>query len=138
MFLSVFATGMHNKNKIKEISDALDYINKERDDQKSESNYDHEKDKQGTTKPSVRYRVGQSMDAIWAVRSLGIDPGSGDEILLTKDGQKTYVWNADDQVVCGDKLPKLSGTFGFNFEYRGFGVNTSFFTVWAGRCTIRH
>lgn len=138
LFLSVFATGMHNKNKIKEISDALDYINKERDDQKSESNYDHEKDKQGTTKPSVRYRVGQSMDAIWAVRSLGIDPGSGDEILLTKDGQKTYVWNADDQVVCGDKLPKLSGTFGFNFEYRGFGVNTSFFTVWAGRCTIRH
>ncbi len=127
LFLSVFATGMHNKNKIKEISDALDYINKERDDQKSESNYDHEKDKQGTTKPSVRYRVGQSMDAIWAVRSLGIDPGSGDEILLTKDGQKTYVWNADDQVVCGDKLPKLSGTFGFNFEYRGFGVNTSFF-----------
>lgn len=127
LFLSAFATGMHNKNKIKEISDALDYINKERDDQKSESNYDHEKDKQGTTKPSVRYRVGQSMDAIWAVRSLGIDPGSGEEILLTKDGRKTYAWNADDQVVCGDKLPKLSGTFGFNFEYRGFGVNTSFF-----------
>ena len=127
LFLSVFATGMHNKNKIKEISDALDYINKERDDQKAENNYDHEKDKQGTTKPSVRYMVGQSMDAIWAVRSLGIDPGSGDEILLTKDGRRTYVWNADDQVVCGDKLPKLSGTFGFNFEYRGLGVNTSFF-----------
>ena len=30
-------------------------------------------------------------------------------------------------MVVGDEQPKLSGTFGFNFEWKGFSVNTSFF-----------
>ena len=38
-----------------------------------------------------------------------------------------YGWEAKNQVVVGDKLPKLSGSFGFNFEFRGWFVNTSFF-----------
>ncbi len=127
VYLSLFGSIAHNKNRIKEISDALNYINSARDNQKNNNNYDHEKDKEGTTKPSVRYEVGQSLSAIWAVRSLGIDPGTGDEIFLTKDGKKTYEWRAEDQVVSGDLLPKVSGTFGFNFEYKAFSVNTSFY-----------
>ena len=45
------------------------------------------------------------MNAIWAVRSLGIDPATGDEIFLTKDGETTTEWKAEDQVVCGDAMP---------------------------------
>lgn len=84
-------------------------------------------DRNKTTKPSVRYQEGQSMSAIWAVRSLGIDPGTGNELFLTKKGDLTYTWNADDQVVCGDELPKFTGTFGFNLDWKGFIINTSFY-----------
>lgn len=36
--------------------------------------------------PAQLYYNGVSMDAIWGVRSLGIDPENGKEIYLTKDG----------------------------------------------------
>ena len=127
MYLSVFGSLMHNKNKITEISDALNTLNNTRDEEKIESNIpDHENGK-GVTKPSTRYAEGQSMNAIWAVRSLGIDPMNGDEIFLSADGKMVYKWDPKDQVVVGDDLPKVSGTFGFNFEYKGFSVNTSFY-----------
>lgn len=128
IYLSFFASVMHNKNKIKKISDALSVMNSERDNDKvngSGSNPSHESGK-GVTKPSTRYAEGQSMDAIWAVKSLGIDPMNGKEVFLSRDGQMVYGWNPNDQVVVGDALPKVSGTFGFNFEYKGFTVNTSF------------
>ena len=135
LYFSVFASGMHNKNRINKISDALSLMNKERDDEKtngSGGNPDLE-DNEGITKPSVRYAEGQSMDAIWAVRSLGIDPATGNEVFLDADGKMVYGWNAEDQVVVGDEQPKLSGTFGFNFEYKGFSVNTSFYYKLGGQ-----
>lgn len=106
----------------------MSVMNSERDNDKvngSGSNPSHESGK-GVTKPSTRYAEGQSMDAIWAVKSLGIDPMNGKEVFLSRDGQMVYGWNPNDQVVVGDALPKVSGTFGFNFEYKGFTVNTSF------------
>ena len=127
MYLSVFGSLMHNKNKITKISDALNTLNNTRDEEKVGSNIpDHENGK-GVTKPSTRYAEGQSMNALWAVRSLGIDPMNGDEIFLSADGKMVYKWDPKDQVVVGDDLPKVSGTFGFNFEYKGFSVNTSFY-----------
>ncbi len=125
-FFNVFASMNHNTNKIKEINTALRSINDEKDGEK-EPNYDHETGKALTTKPSVRYAEGASMSAIWAVRSLGIDPGTGNELFLTKDGDITYTWNAQDQVICGDALPKYTGTFGFNMDWKGFTINTSFY-----------
>ena len=66
------------------------------------------------------------MDAIWGVKSLGIDPVTGREVFLTRDGEMTYDWRAEDQVVIGNRLPKLRGTFGFNFNFKGFSLNSSF------------
>ena len=123
--LNVFASLMHNTNKIKEINEALSSMNDSKDSDKG-LNYD-QNTKEKTTKPSVRYAEGQSMSAIWAVRSLGIDPGTGNELFLTKDGYLTYTWDSDDQIVCGDELPKYTGTFGFNLDWKGFSVNTSFY-----------
>ena len=125
LHLNVFASLMHNTNKIKEINEALSSMNDSKDSDKG-LNYDQDT-KEKTTKPSVRYAEGQSMSAIWAVRSLGIDPGTGNELFLTKDGDLTYTWDSDDQVVCGDELPKYTGTFGFNLDWKGFSVNTSFY-----------
>ena len=125
LHLNVFASLMHNTNKIKEINEALSSMNDSKDSDKG-LNYD-QNTKEKTTKPSVRYAEGQSMSAIWAVRSLGIDPGTGNELFLTKDGYLTYTWDSDDQIVCGDELPKYTGTFGFNLDWKGFSVNTSFY-----------
>ena len=73
------------------------------------------------------------MNAIWAVRSLGIDPATGDEIFLTKDGETTTEWKAEDQVVCGDAMPECSGTFGINMDYRGIFLNMSFYYQFGGQ-----
>ena len=110
-------------------------MNKSRDEDKADGgggNPDLENNSK-VTKPSVRYEEGQSMDAIWAVRSLGIDPATGYEVFLDREGKMTYAWWSDNQVVVGDKQPKLSGTFGFNFEYKGFSVNTSFYYKLGGQ-----
>lgn len=135
MYLTVFASGMHNKNRITKISDALSLMNKSRDEDKANGGGGNPnlEDNAAITKPSVRYEEGQSMDAIWAVRSLGIDPATGNEVFLNPDGKMVYGWSSENQVVVGDKQPKLSGTFGFNFEYRGFSVNTSFYYKLGGQ-----
>ena len=81
---------------MKKISNALRSYNDEVDNEILDGN---------TNRPQTRFIEGSSMNAIWAVRSLGIDPATGDEIFLTKDGETTTEWKAEDQVVCGDAMP---------------------------------
>ena len=52
--------------------------------------------------------------------------GYRDELFLNRKGEKTYEWNINDQVVCGESNPKFQGNFGFNTEYMGFSLNCSF------------
>lgn len=68
----------------------------------------------------VRYYDGGSPSDLWAVRSAGIDPATGREIFLTKEGQQTFVHNYDDEVVVGNSDPKVEGVIGTNFFYKGF------------------
>ena len=63
------------------------------------------------------------MSAIWAVPSRGIDPATGKDVFVKKNGRTTFEWNSDDLAVCGDTEAKLYGNFGFNFSYWGFIVN---------------
>jgi len=113
-FLSLTASIAHNENRVTEISDAL-------------SSFNREQDAAGTTSPIIRYEEGQSMSVIWAVRSLGIDPATGRELFLKKDGvTTTYDYTTDDYVVSGDTNPKVHGTFGFNGEFKGAGVSLLF------------
>lgn len=114
-FLNVFLNVGMNKNKLIKISKALNSMNDER-----------EADRGTSTKPFTRYQEGQSTTAIWAVPSKGIDPITGDEIFQAADGSLTYIWNANDQVAVGDANPKLRGNFGFNAQYKGWGLNCNF------------
>ncbi|WP_185955140.1 SusC/RagA family TonB-linked outer membrane protein [Solitalea koreensis] len=116
-FLSFTASAIHNKNKILSISDALKTFNEEQE-KRANDVYNN--------KPVVKYYDGMSMDAIWAVRSLGIDPANGKEIYIDRNGNKTYTYSGADMVVVGDKMPAVSGTFGINGGYKGFGVNLYF------------
>ena len=112
-YMSLTGSIAHNVNKVTKISDALSSFNREQDAEK-------------TTSPIIRYEEGQSMTAIWAVRSLGIDPATGREMFLKKDGTTTYDYTTDDYIIAGDSNPKVHGTLGFNGEYRGIGLSLLF------------
>lgn len=111
-FLSLYVAGTHNANKIRQISNSLATYNKEQTDEV-------------TNKPIVRYAEGQSMSAIWAVPSYGIDPASGRDIFVASDGSITHTWNADNLAVVGDTEPTMRGNAGFNFDYEGWSLNVS-------------
>lgn len=122
--VTVFGTASHNSNKIKKISSALESFN---DRGKDRSSYDSDAAyMQASHTFLTRYEEGQSTTAIYAVRSLGIDPMTGEEIFLTKDGHPTTTWSADDEVVVGDTQPDLSGTFGTNVGWHGLYFNLTF------------
>ena len=57
-----------------------------------------------------RYYDGASPTALWAVRSAGIDPMTGNEVFIKKDGSYTFEWDTADEVVCGDTTPDVEGT----------------------------
>lgn len=112
---SVNVNGFSNKNILKKISNKLKSANNDLDAGNKKQVY-----------PNVLLQEGQSMNTIYAVRSLGIDPATGSEMYLTKDGQKTYTWNARDKVATGIAQPKWNGNFGSNFMYKGWEVNVIF------------
>ncbi|GGH74326.1 TonB-linked SusC/RagA family outer membrane protein [Filimonas zeae] len=111
--VSVFANIFSSKGKYTRISNSLDALNRTADTSKS-------------TKPLVRYAEGQSPTAIWAVRSLGIDPGNGREIFLNREGKTTNVYSNLDQQITGDSRADVEGTFGGNAEIKGIGMNVYF------------
>ena len=83
--------------------------------------------------PLARFEVGESMLRIWAVRSLGIDPATGKEVFLKRDGSKTFTWDPKDKVVCGDVTAKLKGMFASNFNYKGFTFNITMSYQYGGQ-----
>ncbi len=114
-YMNFSLNAAHNKNKIVEISDALRHYNERQNSISNNSN-----------KPVIKFFDNMSMNAIWAVRSLGIDPATGKEIYLDKDGKQTYIYNAKDQVVCGDEMPDVQGNFSLSLEHKGLALDVTF------------
>ena len=85
------------------------------------------------TTPLIMYYEGASTTAIYAVRSAGIDPANGREKFIKKGGTSTYTWNANDQVVVGDRLPDAQGNIGLNIGFRGVYLNASFLYQWGAQ-----
>lgn len=129
--MTLTASAYHNKNTIKKIYDIFKKSNDDADDKlnagkPNSGNLTAEEIaawKTQTTRPATKYYEGCSMTAIWGVRSLGIDPMSGKEMFLDKDGNLTYTWSSDDQVVIGDSNPKLRGTVGLSAGWKGFTLS---------------
>jgi TonB-linked SusC/RagA family outer membrane protein len=120
LFWSVYVNGLHNRDFIKEISNSLSKLNQTND--------------QGDqTKPKYRYQEGESVNTIWAVTSLGIDPSNGREVFLKKDGTLTYNWDAADKVVVGNSVPTMRGSFGTNLTYKGLSVGLYFIYEFGGQ-----
>jgi len=109
-YWNVIGSAVHNKNELRKISNAL-------------SAYNDKVDTAVSNKPVVRFIEGMSMNTIWVVKSLGIDPATGQEVFLDKNGNKTNVWSSADYTPYAKTDPTLEGTLGTNVGYKNFQLN---------------
>lgn len=110
---NLWVQASNNKNVLKKISNQMKGINASNNLEKFI--------------PGDVYEEGESMTSIKAVQSLGIEPATGQEIFLKKDGKTlTYEWNADDKVLCGDKEPTVYGNIGTNLYWKGWNLTGIF------------
>ena len=82
--------------------------------------------KYGQSRSTQRFFDGADPDDIWAVRSAGIDPATGRELFIKKDGTYTYDFSYADEVIVGNARPDAEGTFGTNFGYHGITFGAIF------------
>lgn len=108
-------TGYMNRNKITKINKALEEINKE--NEANSSRYDY---------PLPQYAEGESVTALKLVRSGGIDPATGKEVYIKRNGERTFVYDPADKVLIGDTEPKYAGTISTNLYWKGFSLYALF------------
>lgn len=110
---------VYNKNEISKLSDAIKAQNEEYL-------------KQDVDVASLFYE-GRPQNAIYCVRSLGIDPSTGREVFLDRDGNITDEWRAGDKVFCGQRDPKYRGNFSSIVRWRDLTFNATFTYYWGGQ-----
>lgn len=113
--------GLHSKTTINNISEAMKRMNEQ-----NASGYTDSSVTVASSSPLFQYREGESPTAIYAVPSAGIDPATGREIFIKKDGSYTYTYDKDDQVACGDTNPVMQGSFSSMLQYKNFSLTASF------------
>lgn len=107
---SLSLTASHNKNKIRQISNSLKAQNEKNNAEKSRQ-------------PQPVYEEGQSISAVKAVQSGGIDPATGKEVYIGKDGRPTFTYDYNDKIVFGDSDPKVYGIFSSYLTYKGISLD---------------
>ncbi len=117
-----------NKNKIKKISESLKSYN-----QKIEEKYQDNAHKTETKKPLLKYVEGASTTSVYAMRSLGINPQTGDEIFRYKDGSYGTEWLASENVAIGNTEPKMNGTLSSNLLLYGVTLDVYFTYTYGGQ-----
>ena len=105
--------GGHVYDKIEKISNALQRTN-------SETTSSDE-----WNAPKIQFKEGESQYAIYAMRSAGIDPATGKEVYINKNGEYTFDYSYDDQVVVGNTNPTIQGSIFTSFRYKGFSLSVS-------------
>lgn len=105
----------HLKYEYQNIGNALDKYNQQNQEDESK----------GTIGSSnlKRYYDGGSPSDLWAVRSAGIDPATGREIFIKKDGTQTFTFDYADEVIVGNSDPKLEGVIGTSFYWKGLSAS---------------
>lgn len=112
-YWTITVNGSRNKDKLLKISEAMRHMN--------EVNNANQDDT-----PLSRYVEGESLNRIWVVRSLGIDPSTGLEIFQKRNGDMTGEYDPVDIVPIGNTEPDWQGFINSSFTYRGWGADVSF------------
>ena len=105
------AMGAMNRNKITKINDALKEIN-----EKNQANAGN------SLAPLPQYAEGESVTALKLVRSAGIDPATGQEVYIKRDGTLTFEYDPADRVLIGDTEPAYNGNFSTHVYWKGFSL----------------
>lgn len=113
---------VYNKNKITKLSEAI----------KKQTETYMNNEETGSDVQKLFYE-GNPQNAIYAVRSLGIDPSTGREIFLDKTGNITDEWKASNKVYLGSADPLYRGNASTMFQYKGWTLNVSFGYYWGGK-----
>lgn len=81
-----------------------------------------------TITPKLLFTEGGSQFDIYAVRSAGIDPATGKEIFIKKNGAFTFNYDSSDRVPVGNTNPILRGSVINTLRYKGFSftMNVSY------------
>ncbi len=109
---TVAMTYSYNKNRIRKISDALKAQN-----EKSLSD-------KNSRMPLPIYVEGESLTTLKVVPSAGIDPATGREIYIKRDGSYTFDYDPSDKVTFGDTSPLATGMVSSYLTYKGFTLTT--------------
>lgn len=123
LFVALFANLAHNKNVILKISESLKSYNESVDKHFKEND---------ESAPFLKYEEGGSLTSIFGMRSLGIDPATGNETLLKRDGGQTQTWSSSEQVVLGNTEPDAQGTFGVNVTWKNWSLYATFMYEFGG------
>lgn len=108
---TVAMTYSYNKNRIRKISDALKAQN-----EKSLAD--------NSRMPLPIYVEGESLTTLKVVPSAGIDPATGREIYIKRDGSYTFDYDPRDKVTFGDTSPLATGMVSSYLTYKGFTLTT--------------
>ncbi len=125
--LNITANLAHNQNRIEKISDSLKEYNEMVANMYDRFTQDHD-----AAIPTLQFEEGGSLYSLYGVPSLGINPISGSEIYVRKDGSYSAGWYPEDQVIIGNTEPTAQGSFGFDFTYKNFSVYASFMYTFGG------
>ena len=115
MFWSVNMNLRHQTSEYKEVSEVLTKYNLD-----------------NRNRNLTRYYDGGSPSDLWAVRSCGIDPATGEEIFLDMNGNKVNEWDAANYKPFGSTDPKIYGTIGTMFTYKKWELNAHLYYKYGG------
>lgn len=127
--INLIFNGASNKGKLKKISNSLRAYN----DRVNEHYNSNQGGNDVQSTPLLRYVEGGSLTGIYAMRSLGIDPATGKELYMRRDGSTTFKWDPAENVLIGDTEPSMSGSFGLSAYWKGFTLDTYFMYEWGGQ-----
>lgn len=103
-------TYSYNKNRIRKISDALKAQN-----EKALADTENRQ-------PLPIYVEGESLSTLKVVPSAGIDPATGKEVYIKRDGTYTFTYDPRDKVTFGDTSPLANGMISSYLTYKGLSL----------------
>src|SRR5690606_39622273 len=73
-----------------------------------------------------QFMEGESTTALKVVQSGGIDPATGQEIFIKRNGERTFIFDPFDKIVVGDQTPVVLGNIFTTVRYKRLSLAAYF------------
>lgn len=113
---NVTLSAAHEQDKIRKLSNAMRAMNEQALNIENNTG----------TEIFKMYEVGRSQNALMLVKSLGIDPATGNEVYVKRDGSTTFDYDPNDRIEVGNTTPKLQGFMNTNLSWNHIELYMSF------------